>query len=354
MADKFSTMSKDEITSFINEKREELGDDLNIIGYPGQFGDLLQFADFTGTSREIADHTEKSKAKYLLFTGWRFFTEIPEIFRTDKIVVQANIHNDCPIADAVDDNLIKEAFQAIQRNSKKDVVPLSFIATSSCMRSFTGENEGSTCTPWNAKEVISHYMDRDHSIFFVPANDAFNIITALNLPEEEIFVVDKSTDFETIPGDKKLYAWNVECYIHRHYRLEDIEKVRREHEGIKVVVHKECAQEIIDSSDHTGFVGDIYNMLRDAPDGSSWAVATAHTWVERAAKEFSQKKIVSVRSDLTCGDLEITDPADIARSLETISLHRKGLVSLSSRCIVPDDHKPGARKALERMFEICQ
>lgn len=354
MKDKFSDMSKQEIKTYIIDKKSKLGEELNIMGYPGQFGDLLQFADFTGCSEEILEYTNKSKAQYILFTGWRFFTEIPDIFNTNKTIIQANIKNDCPIADAMDDELIKYAYQKIVEKSTKAVIPLSFIATSSKIRDFTGNNNGSTCTPWNAKKIIDYYLKQNNSIFFIPANDAFNIITALNLPEDEVFTVDKHTDFNNIPGDKKLYAWNVECYIHKNYNISDIKHIRKKHKNINVMVHKECSQEIIDKSDKSGFVGDIYKTLKDAPENSSWAVATAHTWVERAAKEFSNKKIVSIREDLTCEGLEITEPSDIARSLESIINHKNGTGDILTRCIVPNKFKPGAQKALKKMFKICK
>nr|WP_319392072.1 quinolinate synthase NadA [uncultured Desulfobacter sp.] len=351
-----SSMTKQELSDFINTKKEELGNKVRVIGYPGQFDDLLQFADFFGDAEQIKEYGIESNAQFLMFTGWRFFTDIPVIFQSGKKVIQSNIKNDCPIADHSSPHLIKEAFKMIQENNSTEVVPLGFVAASSELRSFCGEHNGSVCMPWNAYKVIKHYLDQNKSIFFIPANDAFNIITALNLPDDQIYVVDSTTDFKNIPGGKKIYAWNVECFVHKKYTVDDIKNLREKYQdqGIKIIAHKECAEELKDLCDDTGFVGEIYEKIKKAPSGSCLGVVTVDTWVSRAAYEFSDKTIVSPRTDLVCGDLRITNLTDVAKSFQSIVDYENGDGALVSEHIISDDLIDGARKAYETMFTIDQ
>ncbi|WP_147289831.1 quinolinate synthase NadA [Anaerosacchariphilus polymeriproducens] len=348
-------MTKSELTDFILKKKKELGERVRIVGYKGQFDDLLEFSDIIGDAYELVDAVKNTKAEFLVFTGWRFFSDIACIFAPDKKVIQANIKNDCPLAEIIDENDIKKVYTLLkERCTEKEVIPIGYVAAHYKIRSYCGENNGTTCTPANALKVIEHYLKENKSIFFIPANDAFNIITALNLPEDEIFVIKKDTDLDTIPANKKIYAWNVECYVHTHYKVDDIKKLKDQNKDIKIIGHKECAPEILEQCDYTGFVGDIYQILKEAPSGSSWGVGTVDTWVKRAAYEYSDKNIVSFRTDLVCLDMKITDYQDIAESLQSIEDYINGEGELKTQIDISEEYRENAGKALTRMFEICK
>lgn len=350
-----SSMSRQELTEYIFEKKKKLGDKVCIVGYNGQFDDLLQFSEIIGDAYELSTIAQNTKAEYLVFTGWRFFADIACIFAPDRKVILANMKNDCPLAERIDENAIQYAFDAIKAKCiKKDVIPIGFVAANYKLRSFCGENEGAACTPGNALKVIEHYLEQDKAIFFIPANDAFNIITALNLPEDDIFVVKKDTELSSIPGDKKIYAWNVECYVHIHYTVDEVERLKKQYQGIELIGHKECAPEILEQCDYSGFVGDIYQILRKAPKGSVWGVGTVDTWVSRAAQEFYDKTIVSFQPDLVCLDMKITELKDIAECLQSIDEYIEGKGELKTQVTIPEKYRVYIKKAFNKMFEICQ
>lgn len=354
MSKDFSTMTKNELNAFIYQTKEELGDSLCMVAYPFQFQDLAQLADFNGDAESIRDMSLKTDAEFLMFTGWRFFAEIPGIFGCDKTIIQSNVRNDCPIADRANINSIKAAYETMKSRSTREIVPLAFVNATSEIRSFCGENNGCTCTPWNAVDVVNYHLQQGKSIFFVPANDAYNVITALNLNDDEMFTVDESVPLEEIPGDRKVYAWNVECYVHTHYTGDDIRNLKKKYsnENIKIIAHRECSQDVIDESDYQCFVGDMYQKLKNAPSGTCWGAVTVDTWVARAAKEFPDKIIVSPRPDLVCDGVEMTDIRDVAKSLQSILDHKKNGTPLITEQIVPEDHKAGAQVAYSNMFEI--
>lgn len=354
MDKKFSAMNRNELATFIEEKKTELKDEVKIIGYTGQFDDLLKFADFTGDPASLVKMSTELQAEYLVFTGWRFFSDIPCIITPKRKVIQANIKNDCPLAERIDEEAVKNMFALLQAKSKKQVIPVAYVAANYKLRSFCGQHGGSTCTPGNALKVIEYYLSQNKSVFFIPANDAFNVITALNLPEDELCTINSHIDGNSIPGDKKLYAWNVECFVHAHYTIEDVTRLKEKYDGIKLIGHKECAPEILDLCDYSCFIPEMYQILKNAPSGSIWGVGTVDTWVSRVAKEFPDKTIISFRPDLVCEDMKITDWSDIAECLQSISDYKAGRGTLKTEITVPQKYRETAAKALYKMFEINQ
>ncbi len=352
----FYSMSINQVKSFIYEKKHEIGKSLCMVGYPFQFQDLIQIADFRGDAEHIKNMSLVTESEFIMFTGWRFFAEIPGVFGCKKTVIQSNIKNDCPIADKVDIESIKKTFKTIQKKSTRDVVPLAFVNATLEIRNFCGEHNGCTCVPWNAVAIVKYYLNKGKSIFFVPANDAYNVITALNLSKEEMFTVDESVPLGNIPGNKKVYAWNVACYVHKHYTANDIKNLRKKYsdKNIKIIGHKECSKEVIDECDYQCFIGDMYQKLKDAPSGTCWGAVTVDTWVIRAAKEFPDKIIVSPRPDLICDGVEMTDIRDVAKSLQSIIDFEKKGTPLITKQVVPEHYKEGAKIAYSNMFNLAK
>ncbi len=399
----FHNLSRDELIHFINDKKKELEGDLCILEHNFQLDDLLQFADVVDDTSSLLKMTRETEAAYLVYCGARFFTEAGAILCSEKTVIQANMKADCPLTNDVDEEKTERIFNGLKKICSNELVPMIYftgsyklksfcgknngacctafnahnlieyffeqkksifftpmsnialnVAASSELRSFCGENNGSVCMPWNAYKVIKYYLDQAQSVFFIPANDAFNIITALNLPDDQVYVVDSRTDFKNIPDGKKIYAWNVECFVHKKYTVDDIKNLRKKYQdqGIKIIAHKECAEELKDLCDDTGFVGEIYEKIKTAPSGACLGIVTVDTWVSRAAYEFDDKTIVSPRTDLVCGDLRITDLTDVAKSFQSIIDYENGIGSLVSEHLLPDDLIDGARKAYETMFSI--
>lgn len=352
MEENFTAMSKPDLTKFIIDKKKELGKSTCVMGYTGQFSDLLQFADIIGDAKKIADACTTSESEFMVFTGWRFFSDISCIVSPDKKTIQANVKNDCPLSERIDPDTIKQVYNIINDKCGGNTVPVAYVAANYIIRSFCGEKGGSTCTPGNALKVIQYLLSQNKSVFFVPANDAFNIITALNLPDDDIFVVKKDTDFNAIPGGKKIYAWNVECNVHSHYTVKDVEKLKEKYKTIKIIGHKECSKEVLKQCDYQYFIGDMYNLIKDSPSGSCWGVGTVDTWVSRVAKEFPEKTIVSFRPDLVCEDMDLTDLADVAKTLQSISDYKEGKGDLKTQIEVPEEYRKSAYKALNSMFRI--
>jgi quinolinate synthase len=61
------------------------------------------------------------------------------------------------------------------------------------------------------------------------------------------------------------------------------------------VVHPESKVEVVSQADFSGSTEFIYNLIKNSENGSTWAVGTESTFVNRLQKENPDKKIFSLK-----------------------------------------------------------
>jgi quinolinate synthase len=87
--------------------------------------------------------------------------------------------------------------------------------------------------------------------------------------------------------------------VHKLFRPEHVESARQD--GRTVLVHPECAQEVVDLADFRGSTEMILETLRSAKPGSRWAVGTEVHLVNRIARESAERGVdVRILSDCQC------------------------------------------------------
>jgi quinolinate synthase len=65
------------------------------------------------------------------------------------------------------------------------------------------------------------------------------------------------------------------------FRTEHVDQLRAKVPGIKVLVHPECAMEVVDKSDIRGSTSKIIKEVESAPAGTKWAIGTELHLVNR-------------------------------------------------------------------------
>ena len=81
------------IAERISELKEELGDDLLILGHHYQRDQIVMHADLLGDSFLLSELAAKSDAKYIVFCGVHFMAESADILTTDgQSVILSLIH----------------------------------------------------------------------------------------------------------------------------------------------------------------------------------------------------------------------------------------------------------------------
>ena len=147
----------------------------------------------------------------------------------------------------------------------------------------------------------------------------------------------------------RLILWRGWCSVHARFTVGQIEKARRDHPGITVIVHPECRFEVAQKADAIGSTEGILKAVRESPAGTRWAVGTELNMVTRLAREMAPGKEVVSLDDCfcVCSTMARIDPPHLLWILE-------GLVSSEVRNAVrvPEDVARGARVGLDRMLGI--
>ncbi len=351
----FFEMDRAEITNFIFKTKKKLGNNLTVFAHNFTEDDLLPFADVIGDTSNIVKGILKSKSKYLLFASAKFFTEAAAILVPDRTIIQANMKANCPLTYIIDEKATRTAFSIIQQKNSKQVIPMAYFTASIQLKSFCGENKGTVCTASNAVQMIDYYLQQNKAIFFTPMNNiAFNALKTLNIPEKDIFVLDEHSNLNLIPPNKKMYIWNTGCSVHSGFTATDIKRVRNKYkkDNIQIIAHLECLPDVIAECDFAEFTDGMKKRLEEASAGTCWGLATTNNFVIRMANKYRDKKIVSIRPDLLCKDMVITDLPHVAKSLQSILDFEKGKGELKYKIEIPDFFQISAKKAINTMFKI--
>ncbi|MDC7222885.1 MAG: quinolinate synthase NadA [Spirochaetales bacterium] len=346
-------MTNDELRKFITEKKENLGSKVCILEHNFQLEDILEFADIIGDTTSLLNKTKETTADYLVYCGARFFTEAGSILCPDKKIIQASMKADCPLTYEADESAISNYYQILQEKSTKNVVPVIYFTASYNLKAFAGEHDGTTCTASGAKKIIEHYLDRGESVFFTPmSNIAYNVVNQIGLDESDVVVLNELSDISQVEGDKKVYIWDIGCYVHSGFKVEDVEKIRKEHEGIKIISHLECLPDVIAASDYSSFTDGIWDIVKNNPEQESWGLATVNNFAYRLAKNYPEKTIVAVRDDLCCEGMVVTELVHLAECLQSIEDYEAGTGPLKTELKVPARERELSMKAINKMYSI--
>ena len=134
--------------------------------------------------------------------------------------------------------------------------------------------------------------------------------------------------------------------MHRRFTVDQIEKARAEHPGVRVIVHPECPMAVVDAADEAGSTDYIAKAIEAAPAGSTFAIGTEVNLVQRLAADNPQHTIFCLDPVVCpCSTMYRIHPGYLAWVLE-------GLVDggWCNRITVPEDVADPARLALERML----
>ncbi len=142
--------------------------------------------------------------------------------------------------------------------------------------------------------------------------------------------------------DATFLLWKGHCSVHQRFRTEHVDAFRAEHPEGEVIVHPECAHEVVEVADRVGSTERILEWVEAARPGSVLAVGTEIHMVQRMAADHPDKTVVSLDPLICpCSTMFRIDGPHLAWCLE--SLVRGELVN---QVVVDDRHGGvGTRRA---------
>jgi len=210
------------------------------------------------------------------------------------------------------------------------------------------------CTSSNAAATLKWAWARGDKILFLPDQHlGRNTAYKLGVPLDRMLVWDPNEIWGGLEPDAVRHArmllWKGHCSVHARFTVRQIENLRTQYPGVRVIVHPEVPWEVVQAADDSGSTEYIINTVRNSPVGSTWAVGTEIHLVNRLAREVAPDRTVLSLDQFgcLCSTMFRVSPNHLLWVLE-------GLVEgqVRNRIVVPPEQKRWTKVALDRMLSI--
>ena len=339
----------------ISAAKAKLGKDVVILGHHYQRDEVVKFADFRGDSLKLSQQAAEVDAKYIIFCGVHFMAESADILRRgNQVVVLPDLSAGCSMADMADIGQVEACWNELSGvTDTKKIIPVTYMNSTAAIKSFTGEQGGSVCTSSNAAAVMKWAFERGEKVLFLPDEHlGRNTGYRMGIPLDEMIVWDPYEELggnstEAI-GKARVVLWKGYCSVHQRFTAEQVACVRRQHPGIRVIVHPECRFEVAQAADEIGSTEGIIRAIKAAKPGTKWAVGTEIHMVNRLSKELTDRQVMSLDSSVcVCTTMFRITPVHLLWALENL-----GAGKIVNQISVDERTRHFARAALDRMLSL--
>jgi quinolinate synthase len=335
--------------------KAKLGKDVVILGHHYQRDEVVKFADFRGDSLKLSQQAAEVDAKYIVFCGVHFMAESADILRRgNQAVILPDLNAGCSMADMADIGQVEVCWSELSGvMDTKKIVPVTYMNSTAAIKSFTGVHGGSVCTSSNAAAVMRWAFARGEKVLFLPDEHlGRNTGYRMGIPLDEMIVWDP---YEELGGNTaeaiakaRVILWKGYCSVHQRFTAEQVARVRRQHPGIRVIVHPECRFEVAQAADEIGSTEGIIRAVKSSAPGTKWAVGTEIHMVNRLSRELTDRQVMSLDSSVcVCTTMFRITPVHLLWALENLGEGR-----IVNQISVDERTRHFARAALDRMLSL--
>ena len=346
----------EELDVRIAEARARLGERVVILGHHYQRDEIIKFADYRGDSFKLSQFAASQRnAERIVFCGVHFMAETACVLSQDhQRVILPNLTAGCSMADMahIDDVLDcwDDLSAVLPRGS---IVPITYMNSTAAIKALCGREGGIVCTSSNAAAAFAWAFDRGEKILFLPDQHlGRNTAARLGVLLDEMIVWNP---FKPLGGhaeediaQAKVILWQGHCSVHTRFSVKQIEEARRRYPDVNVIVHPECIMEVVQAADANGSTETIIKTIEQAESGTTWAVGTEISLVNRIANENPDKTVFCLDSVVCpCSTMYRIHPAYLSWVLDGME---EGVVL--NEITVDDDTRRDAKIALDRMLRV--
>lgn len=357
----YQTASTEELHDRIRAAKATLGEKVVILGHFYQRDEIVQHADFLGDSFQLANAAQTvPSAETIVFCGVHFMAETADILaRDDQAVILPNLAAGCSMADMADIDSVEECWAQLTElygtepdaDGRVPVIPVTYMNSSAALKGFCGRNGGIVCTSSNAATVLEWAFERGQRVLFFPDQHlGRNTAKAMGVPLEQMPMWNprkplggnEAADL----ADARVILWHGFCSVHKRFTVDQVERARAEHPGVRVIVHPECPMPVVDAADESGSTDYIRRAVEAATEPTTFAIGTEVNMVNRLAEQHPEHTIFCLDPVICpCSTMYRIHPGYLAWVLEALV---RGEVL--NQITVPEDVAVDARVALERML----
>ena len=338
--------------------RAKLGTRAILLGHHYQRDEVIRFADFTGDSYKLSKIAAETPAEFLIFCGVHFMAESADVLgRPNQQVILPDLNAGCSMADMAEIGQVEDCWDALMASglTPNDILPLTYMNSTAAIKAFCGERGGLVCTSSNARQAFEWALARAPKILFLPDQHlGRNTGVTMGIPQSEMVVYDPYQINGGLSPARlkaaKIILWKGHCSVHQRFLPSHVDAVRAKYPGIQVIVHPECRLEVCEKADGVGSTERLIQYVREAPEGSMFAIGTEIHLVNRLAKEWAPKgkKIITLDdTGCLCTTMFRISPQHLCWALENLV---DGHVV--NRIAVKPDVKYWAKVALDRMLDV--
>lgn len=363
----YKSLSNEELSARIEAVRRELGPKLLILGHHYQQDEVIAHSDLRGDSYQLSQMAAASReCRFIVFCGVHFMAETADILanRPEKLaerqgdrvtVILPDMAAGCSMADMAAIDQVEEAWTQLgEVIDTRDLTPVTYINSAASLKAFCGRHGGIVCTSSNARAVLEWAFRRTRRVFFFPDQHlGRNTALSMGIPNDQMPVWDPYESelgghrAETI-RNSRVILWKGHCSVHQMFRAEHVHLFRQRYPGIKILVHPECPQEVVDLADVSGSTSKIIQTVQAAPPGTKWAIGTELHLVHRLKKEHPEQEIHFLSPVVCmCATMYRIDLAHLCWSLENLAAGQPVNVIK-----VDEETARWSLVALERMLEV--
>jgi quinolinate synthase len=357
-------LSDDEMDRRIAEARRKLGSRLVILGHHYQRDEIIKFADYTGDSFKLAGEISKHPdAEFIIFCGVHFMAESADVLSAPhQQVILPDLAAGCSMSDMAEPEQLENCWSDLEQmgilpgpgGEKQPVLPVTYVNSAASIKAFCGERGGVVCTSSNAAATLRWAWQRGERVLFLPDQHlGRNTAYRMGVPLDDMVVWDPNEIWGGLEPDAarraRIILWKGHCSVHEKFTVRQIENIRREHPGVRVIVHPEVPWAVVQAADDSGSTEYIIKQVKASPSGSVWAVGTEIHLVNRLADQVAPDRTVLSLDQFgcLCSTMFRVSPNHLLWTLD-------GLLSgeVRNRIVVPDNQKHWTKVALDRMLSL--
>jgi quinolinate synthase len=301
-------LNQKEIIERINKLRKEKNAVILVHNY--QLGEVQDIGDYVGDSLGLSIQAKEAKADVIVFCGVRFMAETAKILSPDKTVLLPVAEAGCPMADmATADQL---------RKFKKEhpgVVAIAYVNSTAELKTEVDV----CCTSANAEKIVASIPEDKEIIFLPDKNLGANVANALG---------------------RELMLWPGFCPTHMRISKKMINQRKAEFPDAVVIVHPECAPEVVEMADVSLSTGGMLKFAKET-DAKQIIVGTELGIIHRLKIENPDKMFIPVSEQAICPNMKLIELHDVLNALE----------NMEHEIILEPEIIEKAKASIERMIE---
>ena len=279
-----------------------------LLAHNYQREEIQELADFLGDSLDLSRKASQVSGRMIVFCGVKFMAETAKILSPDKKVLLPRWNADCPMAEMVDVQGLREL-----KAQHPEALVVTYVNSTAEVKA----ESDICCTSANAVRVVQQ-VDADKIIFTPDRNLA---------------------SYAQRFTEKAIIPWDGFCYVHNRFTRQEVVRAKAAHPDAVIIVHPECPPEVIDEADEVLSTSGMVRFARESP-AREFLIGTEEGLLNRLRKENPGKAFYSAGSAKICRTMKATQLEDVYQAL----LKEQYAIE------IPGQIMDRARTSLERML----